>query len=185
MWVAFVIGSRLCSERFFFGYSGFSLLENQHNCKFQFNPRMHGHFWTSSCELLGAPCVNNLHNRPFPSSLVPLFQSESKCKTIRMKMTLICMKMKLHAELVFIWKVLHFDSFWNRGTRELGNSLLFTFTLHTYVLHNYIICKYIGIHIHVFHIYPHISIHFFTSYLDDLSWTPFCDWLRYSLSILL
>ena len=28
-------------------------------------------------------------NRPFPSSLVPLFQSESKCETILMKMTLI------------------------------------------------------------------------------------------------
>ena len=41
-------------------------------------------------------------NRPFPSSLMPLFQSESKCKTILMKMTLICMKMKLHAELIFI-----------------------------------------------------------------------------------
>ena len=41
-------------------------------------------------------------NRPFPSSLVPLFQSESKCKTILMSMTLICMKMKLHAELIFI-----------------------------------------------------------------------------------
>ena len=40
-------------------------------------------------------------NRPFPSSLVPLFQSESKCETIVMKMTLICMKMKLHAELIF------------------------------------------------------------------------------------
>ena len=33
---------------------------------------------------------------PFPSSLVPPFQSESKCKTILMKMTFICMKMKLH-----------------------------------------------------------------------------------------
>ena len=27
---------------------------------------------------------------------MPLFQSESKCETILMKMTLICMKMKLH-----------------------------------------------------------------------------------------
>ena len=43
-------------------------------------------------------------NRPFPSSLVPLFQSESKCETILIKMTLICMKMKLHAELIFIMK---------------------------------------------------------------------------------
>ena len=41
-------------------------------------------------------------------------------------MTLICMKMKLHAELIFIWKVSHLDSFWNRGTRELGNGLLVT-----------------------------------------------------------
>ena len=63
-------------------------------------------------------------NRPFPSSLVPLFQSESKCKTIVMKMTLICIRMKLHAELIFIWKVSHLDSFWDRGTRELGNGLL-------------------------------------------------------------
>ena len=37
-----------------------------------------------------------IFNRPFPSSLVPLFQSECKCETILMKMTLICMKMKLH-----------------------------------------------------------------------------------------
>ena len=41
-------------------------------------------------------------NRPFPSSLVPLFQGESKCETILIKMTLICKKMKLHAELIFI-----------------------------------------------------------------------------------
>ena len=41
-------------------------------------------------------------NRPFPSSLVPLFQSESKCETILMKMTLTCMKIKLNAELIFI-----------------------------------------------------------------------------------
>ena len=35
-------------------------------------------------------------NRLFPSSLVPLFESE----TILMEMTVICMKMKLHAELI-------------------------------------------------------------------------------------
>ena len=43
-----------------------------------------------------------------------------------MKMILISMKMKLHAELIFIWKVSHLDSFWNKGTRELGNGLLKT-----------------------------------------------------------
>ena len=65
-----------------------------------------------------------LQNRPFPSSLVPLFQSESKCETILTEMTFICMKMKLHAELIFIWKVSHLDSFWDRGTRELWSGLL-------------------------------------------------------------
>ena len=48
-------------------------------------------------------------NGPFPSSLVPLFQSKSKCETILKKMTLICMKMKLHAELIFIRMVSHLD----------------------------------------------------------------------------
>ena len=62
-------------------------------------------------------------NMPFPSSLVSLFQSESKCETILMKMTLICMKMKLLTEFIFTWKVSHLDSFWNRGTFELGNGL--------------------------------------------------------------
>ena len=36
-------------------------------------------------------------NRSFSSSLQSLFQSESKCEIILMKMTLICMEMKLHA----------------------------------------------------------------------------------------
>ena len=46
--------------------------------------------------------VETRANRPFPSSFVSLFQSESKCETILMKMTLICLKMKLHAEVIFI-----------------------------------------------------------------------------------
>ena len=36
-----------------------------------------------------------LFNRLFPSSLVPLFQNESQCETIQMKMSYICMKMNL------------------------------------------------------------------------------------------
>ena len=68
-----------------------------------------------------------LKDRPIPSSLVPLSQSESKCKTILMKMTLICMKMRRHAELIFIWKVSHLDSCCNRGTRELRNGVLNTY----------------------------------------------------------
>ena len=58
--------------------------------------------------------VSTQQERPFPSSLVPLFQSESKCETILMKMTLICMRMKLHAKLIFIRKVSHLDCCWLR-----------------------------------------------------------------------
>ena len=58
------------------------------------------------------------------SSLVPLFQSESKCETILMKMTLICMKKELHAKLIITCTVSPLESFSNRGTRELGNGLV-------------------------------------------------------------
>ena len=51
------------------------------------------------------------YNRPFPSSLASLFQSESKCETSLMKMTSICMKMKLHACRT------HFRT-WTRFERE-------------------------------------------------------------------
>ena len=50
-----------CPEGFFSGYSGFPLSSKTNISKFQLDPRMHGHFWTSSCELLGAPCGNKLH----------------------------------------------------------------------------------------------------------------------------
>ena len=48
------------------------------------------------------------------SYLVTLFENESSCKAFHMKMTLICMKMKLLAELIFI--LTHFD------TEAKGNS---------------------------------------------------------------
>ena len=60
MWVEFVVGSLLCSERFFPGYSGFPLSSKANISKLQFDLGMHGHFWTSSCELLGVPWVNKL-----------------------------------------------------------------------------------------------------------------------------
>ena len=37
MWVEFVVGSLLCSERFFSGYSGFSLSSKTNISKFQFD----------------------------------------------------------------------------------------------------------------------------------------------------
>ena len=37
MWVEFVVGSLLCSERFFSGYSGFPLSSKTNISKFQFD----------------------------------------------------------------------------------------------------------------------------------------------------
>ena len=63
-----------------------------------------------------------LNHRPFPNCLVPLFQNESPWKIFLVKMSLICMKMHLWAELIFIWMVSHEDSFWHRG-KQLGKGL--------------------------------------------------------------
>ena len=63
-------------------------------------------------------------NRPFLSSLVPLFQNESKCETFHMKMSSACSFILMQIKVIFITTVSHLDSFWNRGTRELGNGLL-------------------------------------------------------------
>ena len=42
------------------------------------------------------------YNRPFPSYLLPHFQSESLCETMKMKMTLICKKVDVKVEHIFI-----------------------------------------------------------------------------------
>ena len=63
-------------------------------------------------------------NGPFPSCRLPLFQNESKCETIQMKMSLIYVKMNMRVKLIFIWLVSHLDSSWKRGTSQLGNGLL-------------------------------------------------------------
>ena len=49
-------------------------------------------------------------NRPFPSSLVPLLQSESKCETILMKMSSTCSFIFMQIKLIFIRMVSHLDS---------------------------------------------------------------------------
>ena len=67
--------------------------------------------------------IQALVNRLFPSCLFPLCQNESKCKNIRMKMCSTYRFFFMQIKLVFIRMVLHLDSFWNRGTRELGNGL--------------------------------------------------------------
>ena len=63
-------------------------------------------------------------NRPFPRSLVPLFQNESECETFQMKMSSACSFILMQIKAIFITMVSHLDSLWNRGTRELGNDLL-------------------------------------------------------------
>ena len=59
MWVEFVVGSLLCSERLFSGYSDFPPSLNQH---FQIPNRSgtHGHVSTSSYKYLSAPWLNKL-----------------------------------------------------------------------------------------------------------------------------
>ena len=66
----------------------------------------------------------SIANRPFPSSLLPLFQNESKCKTFHMKMNSACSFIFMQIKVIFIRMVSHLDSPWNRGTRKLGNGLL-------------------------------------------------------------
>ena len=45
--------------------------------------------------------ISNL-NRPFPSSLLPLFQNKSKCKTFHMKMNSACSFIFMQITVVFI-----------------------------------------------------------------------------------
>ena len=81
--------------------------------------------------------VQNVHsrtncNRPFPSSLLPLFQNESKCETIHMKM-------KLHLQVHFHANQIHFhlNGFAHRlvlkqrhkGTRKWPIETVFVITL--------------------------------------------------------
>ena len=49
---------------------------------------------------------------------MPLCQKESLCKTIVMNMCFICIFIFKCKSLIFTRKVLHLDSFWNRGKRQ-------------------------------------------------------------------
>ena len=54
--------------------------------------------------------IRAIVNRPFPSSLVPLFQNESKCETFHMKMSSACSFILMQIKVIFITMVLHLDS---------------------------------------------------------------------------
>ena len=57
VWVEFVVGSHPCSERFFSGYSGFSLSSKTNSSKFQFDPESEGHRFVSHNRLLSVTLV--------------------------------------------------------------------------------------------------------------------------------
>ena len=59
MWVEFVVGSLLCSERFFSAYSGFPLSPKTNTSKFQFDLERTD-TEKRALELLGASWVNKL-----------------------------------------------------------------------------------------------------------------------------
>ena len=73
--------------------------------------------------------TRSLYNRPFLSCLLPLFQNESKCKTFHMKMSFTHKSIWMQIKLIFIWKVSHLDSVWNRGRRQLENGLFAVYWL--------------------------------------------------------
>ena len=45
----------------------------------------------------------------------------SLVQNFHMKMSWVCMKMNLWAEIIFTWMISHEDAFWHRGKRHLGN----------------------------------------------------------------
>ena len=66
--------------------------------------------------------ANNFDHRLFPSFLVLLFQNESFCKTFRMNMSLICMKMTgRHFHMNGFARGLALRG--RRGEIQLGNDL--------------------------------------------------------------
>ena len=66
---------------------------------------------------------NPNNNRPLLSSKNPHFQNEATSTTVLVKMSFICMRMKI----IYIWKAEHLTSFPYRGPGELGNGLLYVF----------------------------------------------------------
>ena len=54
--------------------------------------------------------ICDLENRPFPSSLEPLFQNESKCKTIHTKMSSAFSVIFMQIKVIFIRIISHLDS---------------------------------------------------------------------------
>ena len=101
-------------------------------------------------------------NRLFPSFLAPLFQNETKCETFHMKMSSACSFIFMRIKVIFKRMVLHLDSPWNRGIRELGNGLFLCSNLNGVQIFsdNQNVGKYIhGLVDHNFNILRNSDIH--------------------------
>ena len=64
--------------------------------KFQFDPWMHGHLWTSSCELLSAPWVNkfNIYTYIFTYTVTCCVKSRTSNKKSQLR-EIVCVEMLL------------------------------------------------------------------------------------------
>ena len=105
-WVEFVVGWVFAVlRRFFSGFYGFPPSTKTNISKFQYNQDREP-AWKPAENDAASSLNIVIYGNLFRAAL-SLFQGESKCDAILMKMTLICMKMKLDAELIFIWIVSH------------------------------------------------------------------------------
>ena len=108
-------------------YCKMILPENEFSLLKSVNNQPYLDIWTSASQLIRRflfsrislffllSCFLHSSNRPFPT-ILSLCQNESKCEIIHM----ICTSLQIHfmiIKLIFIWKVSHEDSLWNRGTR--------------------------------------------------------------------
>ena len=75
-------------------------------CKMALKSRFDVHKTVAQKEFMEVPGIN----RPFPSSLVPPFQNESKCETFHMKMSSACSFIFMQIKVIFIRMVLHLHS---------------------------------------------------------------------------
>ena len=87
MCVEFVVGSLLCSERFFSRYSGFPLSSKTNISKFQFDPGMHGHVLN---EFLRTPKCSMGKQITFTFfCIVSLKRVQNKREEIKKKITIV------------------------------------------------------------------------------------------------
>ena len=96
MWVGFVVGSLLCSERFFSGYSGFALSSKTNISKILFDPDFSGRIATlwrchSNCHYTLLVSILSL----FPQSLILHFHDLNDSLSLSYHSTMSFIKLKI------------------------------------------------------------------------------------------